>query len=108
MTRLNIKKLTGGKAEKEKAKEVERQKVKVQQPTPRSKEELEGELGKLRFAEKKSREKVRGMGEDGITPDEKQKIAQQERILEQNKRDQAALLDAIKKLTETTANLKND
>ena len=98
-------------AEKQaKAKAVEAKQVKVEPvtPKPRSKEELEEELGKLRFAEKKSREKVRKMGEDGITATEKQKIAHQERILEQNKRDQAALLDKIEKLIQTTANLKND
>ena len=94
--------------EKKAAKLVEQQKVQVEKPKGPSKEKLEEQLGKLRVGEKMNQRAIARYKEDGITPDEKQKIAQQERAIESNRQQQAALLDAIKKLTQTTANLKND
>ena len=94
--------------EKKAAKLVEQQKVQVEKPKGPSKEQLEEQLRKKRVGEKMTRRRIRSYEKDGVTYREKNKIAHQERVLEQNKRDQAALLDAIRKLTETTANLKND
>ena len=97
--------------EKKAAKLVEQQKVQVEQPKGPSKEQLETQLAKERKeeADLKKQQKFYDEGRSNLSQRAQNQIVKQnERQLAQNAADQAALLEALRKLTETTANLKND